>query len=107
MVNRYYRKGYRVEREAMRYMEKHFSAICIRSAGSHSPIDLICGNGKEIYAVQVKAGKTLPYVDWENLERYAKYFNAKPLVLYKPDYRDFVEIWSKSDLSKVRRNCKR
>ena len=103
MVNRYYRKGYKIERKAMRYMEKYFGCVCIRSAGSKSPIDLICGNCMEIYAVQVKGGKTLPYVDWYELERYAKYFNAKPLVLYKPDYHDFIEIWSKSDLSKVRK----
>ena len=104
MVNRYYRKGYRVEREAMRYMRKYLNCVCVRSAGSKSPIDLICGNGVNVYAVQVKSGKTLPHVDWRELERYASYFKAIPLILYKPDYRNFIEIWSKSDLSKIRKN---
>ena len=98
-----YRKGYRVEREAMRYMEKYFHCKCVRSAGSHTPVDLICGNMREVYVIQVKSGKTLPYINWKELERYALYLKATPLVLYKPDYKDFVEIWSKSDLTKVRK----
>ena len=103
MPNKYYRKGYKIEIKAIKYMRKVHGAVCIRSAGSRSPVDLICTDGEDRYVVQVKGGKTLPFIDWEGLERYAELFDAIPLVLFKPDYHDFVEIWDKSQLSKVRK----
>ena len=89
---RSYLKGYRAERLAINYMRRKYGALCVRSAGSHGACDLLCGNGREIFAVQVKAGKRRPPVSWKALEKFARMFKARPLVLYKPDRRPFVEI---------------
>jgi len=105
MVNPY-RKGYRYEKMAKDYMAKKYGCVCIESRGSHSPIDLICGNGKEVYAVQVKGGLTLPYISWVELENFAKMFNAIPLFLYFIKYRRFFECKSESDLRKLRKYIK-
>jgi len=91
-VVRSYRKGYRVERLAMEYMRRAYGATCVRSAGSHGVCDLICGNGSEVFAVQVKAGRRKPKVSWDELKRFAEKFKAKPIVLYKPDRGAFLEI---------------
>jgi len=99
-VARSYPKGYRVERLAIEYMRRKYGAVCVRSAGSHGACDLLCGNGREVFAVQVKAGKRRPSISWEGLESFAEKFRAKPLVLYKPDRKPFVEIWCKSDVRK-------
>ena len=90
---RSYSKGYRVERLAIEYMRRKYGAVCVRSAGSHGACDLLCGNGREVYAVQVKAGRKKPRVSWDELESFARMFNAKPLLLYKPDRGDFIEVW--------------
>ena len=102
MVNPY-RKGYRYEKKAKDYMMKKYGCVCIESRGSHSPADLLCGNGKEVYAVQVKGGLSLPYIIWSELENFAKKFNAKPLLLYFVKHRRFFECWSESDLKKLRK----
>jgi len=88
-----YKKGYRLELMAIEYMKNKYGAVCVRSAGSHGPCDLLCGNGKEIFAVQVKGGgKKPPKIGWEDLERFAEMFKATPLLLWKPDRGRFVEI---------------
>lgn len=92
-VVRSYSKGYRIERLAIEYMRRKYGAVCVRSAGSHGTCDLLCGNGREVYAVQVKAGRKKPRVSWGELESFARMFNAKPLLLYKPDRRGFIEVW--------------
>jgi len=102
-VVRSYSKGYRVERLAIEHMRRKYGAVCVRSAGSHGACDLLCGNGREVYAVQVKAGKKKPSVSWEELESFARKFNAKPLVLYKPDWKQFVEVKNKEGLEGLRR----
>jgi len=95
---RSYSKGYRVERLAIKYMRARYGAVCVRSAGSHGACDLLCGNGKEVYAVQVKSGNKRPRVVWVELECFAEKFKAKPLVLYKPDRKPFIEIRSREEL---------
>jgi Holliday junction resolvase len=102
-VVRSYSKGYRVERLAIEHMRRNYGAVCVRSAGSHGACDLLCGNGHEVYAVQVKAGKKKPSVSWEELESFARKFNAKPLVLYKPDRKQFVEVKDEEGLEGLRR----
>jgi Holliday junction resolvase len=81
-----YRKGYRAEREAMEFMGERYGCVCVRTAGSHGVADLICGNGIYVYVVQVKSGKTKPYVDWQKLRHFASFFRAIPLLLWKKDY---------------------
>jgi len=98
-----YSKGYRAERLAIEYMRRKYGAVCVRSAGSHGACDLLCGNGREVYVVQVKAGRKKPSVSWEELESFARKFNAKPLVLYKPDRKPFVEVKDEEGLESIRR----
>jgi Holliday junction resolvase len=87
-----YRKGYRVELLAAEYMRRKHGAVCVRSAGSHGVCDLLCGNGRQVFAVQVKAGRKKPKAALEGLEAFAKMFKAEPLLLYKPDRKPFVEL---------------
>jgi Holliday junction resolvase len=56
------------------------------------------GETGEVYAVQVKAGRKKPRVSWDELESFARMFNAKPLLLYKPDRRGFIEVWQRDCL---------
>jgi len=97
-----YRKGYRIEDVASDYMLKEYNAVCVRSGGSHGIADLICGNGQCVFVVQVKGGIRLPYISWIELERFAKYFNGVPLLLYKPDYRKVLECRNEDDLKRLR-----
>jgi Holliday junction resolvase len=97
-----YRKGYRIEDLASDIMFTSRGAKCVRSGGSHGVADLICGNGETVYVVQVKGGTKLPYIDWEELERFAKLFKGVPILLYKPDYRPFIACYCKEDLEELR-----
>jgi len=97
-----YRKGYRAEDIASDYMLQTYGAKCMRSGGSHGTADLICGNGKCVYVVQVKSGTHLPYISWAELEDYAKLFLGKPLLLFKPDYRRILEAHCQDDLVRIR-----
>ena len=101
-----YRKGYRVEELAKEYMLRKYNAVCVRSGGSHGVADLICGNCEEVFAVQVKSGKRLPRISWSELEEFAKYFKATPMVLFKPDYREFLEARSEQELEEIREYLK-
>ena len=52
-----YARGRNAEYYIMDILESQLNCDCvIRSAGSHTPIDLIAGNGKVVFAVQVKQG---------------------------------------------------
>jgi Holliday junction resolvase len=73
-------------------MKRTYGCVCIRSAGSHTPCDLICGNTANIYVVQVKYGDVKPYVDWKTLKEFAKWFKAVPLVLWRRKFKGFLEI---------------
>jgi Holliday junction resolvase len=82
-------------------MRKKYGAVCVRSAGSHGACDLLCGNGSQLYAVQVKSGRRLSKVSWKELEDFAGKFKAIPLVLYKPDYKPFVELQTERKLTEA------
>jgi Holliday junction resolvase len=82
-------------------MRKKYGAVCVRSAGSHGACDLLCGNGSQLYAVQVKSGRRLSKVSWKELEDFAEKFKAIPLVLYKPDYKPFVELQTERKLTEA------
>lgn len=53
MPNKNYIKGVRMEREVMHYLEKR-GWLCFRTAGSHSPIDVIAIRGTQIEFIQCK-----------------------------------------------------
>ena len=77
----------------MEYMRRKYGAVCIRSAGSHSPCDLLCGNGQRVFAVQVKGGgRRPPKISWEGLKETASKLRAEPVLLWKSDYGKFVEV---------------
>jgi len=82
-------------------MRTKHGATCVRSAGSHGVCDLLCGNGEEIFAVQVKGGRKPRGVSWPELEEFAVKFKAVPLVLYKPDYGPFTECRSERELAEA------
>lgn len=81
-----YRRGYKAEREFMIYMEQYFKCKSVRSAGSHSPVDVICGNGEKVYAVQIKYGRTKQKVDYEELITWAESFKAIPCIATRKPY---------------------
>ena len=76
-----YQKGYIREVKAKQLMESWFGCHVIRSAGSHSPIDLLCGNGVEMFAVQVKMESDEHTVKWDVLREWAQSFQATPTLL--------------------------
>ncbi|MBA7491261.1 hypothetical protein ES702_01806 [subsurface metagenome] len=82
-----YRKGVKAEREIIIFFNDKHSCVCIRSSGSHTPIDVICGNGSEVYAIQVKTGKRRVRVDEEKLEEYARMLKAIPVIARKIPYK--------------------
>jgi len=103
-----YRKGYRIERLAIDYMRRKYGVVCVRSAGSHGACDLLCGNGVEVYAVQVKGGgRRPPKIDWKGLEEFAGKFKATPLLLWKPDYGRFAEFRSEEDAASYKTKRRR
>jgi Holliday junction resolvase len=76
-----YEKGRDLEYKAKELMESYFGCYVIRSAGSHTPVDLICGNGIDVYAVQVKFESVEKRVDWNKLREYAEALQAIPTLL--------------------------
>jgi len=85
-----YRKGYRAERDFMAYMAKVADFRSIRSSGSHTPIDILCGNGSMVYAVQVKYGTRKRKVNKEELREWAKRFMAKPVIASRKPHGEWV-----------------
>jgi Holliday junction resolvase len=57
----------------------------IRSAGSHTPVDLIATNGKSMVVVQVKKGSYISREEKALFYRWGKAFGAKPLLATKKD----------------------
>jgi Holliday junction resolvase len=76
-----YEKGREREYKAKALMESWFGCAVVRSAGSHTPIDLVCGNGMNVYAVQVKSESDADTVNWYTLRQWAEYFQAIPTLL--------------------------
>ena len=81
-----YRKGYKAEREIIRLFERKHHCECIRSAGSHTPVDVICGNGEQVYVIQVKAGRSRHRLDLGQFLDFAKNFRAIPVIAKKVLY---------------------
>lgn len=59
----------------------------IRSAGSHTPVDLIATDGKSIVVVQVKKGSYISKIEKALFYDWGKAFGAKPLLATKKDGR--------------------
>ena len=86
MSNRNYIKGRTAEYKTMRLLEKE-GYVCIRTAGSHSPMDIVAFLKKEnmelplVRAIQCKATK---YIAKKEIEELKSFF--LPLIIRK-------EIW--------------
>jgi len=77
-----YRYGRSLEYRLMRMLREKDNCVCVRSAGSHTPIDIIAGNGNQVWGIQVKGGKR-PYISRKDLEELAEWCNKlkiQPLV---------------------------
>ncbi len=59
----------------------------IRSAGSHTPVDLIATDGKSIVAVQVKKGSYISREEKALFYEGGKAFGARPMLATKKDGR--------------------
>jgi Holliday junction resolvase len=65
-------------------ISKGFTFV-IRSAGSHTPVDLIATDGKNIVVVQVKKGSYISKDEKALFYDWGKAFDAKPLLATKKD----------------------
>ncbi|MEM0287292.1 MAG: hypothetical protein QXG05_03850 [Nitrososphaerota archaeon] len=65
---------------------KGFSHI-IRSAGSHTPVDLIASDGNQLLAIQVKKGRYISKQEVYLLIEWAYAFKARPMLARKKDGR--------------------
>ncbi len=70
----------------MELFELKHGCVSIRSAGSHTPVDVIAGNGEKVYAIQVKTGKRRVRIDEEELKEFARMFKAIPVIARKIPY---------------------
>ena len=61
--------------------------ISLGPAGSHTPIDLISGNGRIVFAVQVKQGGHISKEEKLELIEWARTFIAIPMVSVKEGNR--------------------
>ncbi len=80
-----YERGRAAEYAVKRILEARGFRWILRSAASHSPLDLLASNGTEILGVQVK-GSSTPYVSKlakEELIQWAERFKAKPVIARK------------------------
>ncbi len=73
-------------------ISKGFTFV-IRSAGSHTPVDLIATDGKRIVVVQVKKGSYISRDEKDRFYDWGKAFGARPLLATKKDGRwAFTEV---------------
>jgi Holliday junction resolvase len=83
-----YAKGRNAEYYIMDMLESQFNCEhIIRSAGSHTPIDIIASNGNHVFAVQVKQGGYISKDDKLELIQWARAFNARAMVAVKEGSR--------------------
>lgn len=83
MVNANYRKGADFERATIKHLKEH-DYYCIRSAGSHSKVDIVAlGNDGEILLIQNKLDSRISPSDRAELINLARRVYATPLVAYK------------------------
>jgi len=78
-----YQRGVQQEYKAIEVFQSRYARYVIRSAGSHTPVDFVAGNGEEVFAVQVKYGKKPREVNEDQLREWAQQFCAIPVVMEK------------------------
>ncbi len=80
-VNRY-RKGANFEYRTKKDLEGH-GYVVVRSAGSHSPTDLVAMMAGNVFAVQCKYDGRLPPSEWNKFWEWAKVAGATPILASK------------------------
>lgn len=78
-MNRNYRKGRRNEYRSMRVLEA-VGYICIRSAGSHSPFDVIALGPSDVLLVQCKTNEWPGTIEMESLRLLPVPANTRKLI---------------------------
>ncbi|ADC65788.1 Resolvase, Holliday junction-type [Ferroglobus placidus DSM 10642] len=106
------RKGSRFERELLElFWNNGFAAVRVAGSGSssHPSPDLIVGNGKTFYALEVKMRKELPlYIEGEKIRElvmFSNLFGAKPLVAFKLPRKKW-KFFTVADLVETERGYK-
>jgi len=78
-----YEKGRSSEYYVKLILESMGYLFIIRSAASHTPIDLLASNGSEIIAVQVKTRGYLSKNEKDRLIEWSNQFKARPFISFK------------------------
>lgn len=73
----------------------------IRSAGSHTPIDLMASNGKRKLAIQVKRNRYISKEERCMLIKWAISFDATPILAKKVDGRWTFQLVSQSSMKNI------
>ncbi len=74
-----YQRGAAFERKAQKELEGHGFAV-VRSAGSHSPTDLVAMRAGEIVLVQCKLNGYIGPDEWNELYEFAKVAGGVPIL---------------------------
>jgi len=82
-MNKNYRRGYEIERKAVKEL-KELGYNAVRTAGSHSPFDVIAWNEDQVRFIQIKRSKK--YKDPSKT-------TIKKLMQEKTPYTASKEIW--------------
>jgi Holliday junction resolvase len=78
-----YERGRNAEYAVKRMLQEMGYRWVIRSAASHSPIDLLASNGVETLAVQCKVGGYISAEEKTSLVEWALKLNARPCLARK------------------------
>lgn len=84
MAHKAYEKGAAFERRVQKYFEDLGYKV-VRAAGSHSPVDLVCGKIGERILVQCRIGGNLTKWEEKILIEWGKEYEARVLLAYKKD----------------------
>jgi Holliday junction resolvase len=79
-----YRRGADFERRVCKYFDKR-GYFTVRSAGSHSPIDLVAIKGGEVKLIQCKIDGVLSVAERQQLQELARESQCQVLLIYRED----------------------
>ena len=81
-----YRRGADFERRVCKYFDKQ-GYFTVRSAGSHSPIDLVAIKAGEVKLIQCKIDGVLSLAEREQLQELSKDSQCQVLLIYREGRR--------------------
>ena len=87
-----YKKGYRLEQRVRKFLEER-GFFVVRSAGSKSPVDLLAGDGHDLLAIQVKAGKDMTRKERLALIEAAEKLKAHPIFAKREKYGRKIKFY--------------